>query len=211
MSPSAAASHPLNMWTGDLGWLGESGPPTLSGKPKTYVWNHYLRAQHLCIYVLIHLPTISRLYFQPYVPPSVRRACCLVSHPTHRACHPGLLWPRCAAGSDVCPRSVKELDPLTWMNRNQLIRLAYNWNKQEGENKKLCRMHFFRALTGTESVMVSCFAVWSPTVWADRLSSPSKSLWSSDKSLHGLCCCRHSLSKVKQSNKDLSFNLFHRT
>lgn len=82
------------------------------------------------------------------MPPSVRRVCCLVSHPTHRACHPGLLWPRCAAGSDVCPRSVKELDPLTWMNRNQLIRLAYNWNKQEGENKKLLRMHFLELLQG---------------------------------------------------------------
>lgn len=50
----------------------------------------------------------------------MRRVCCLVSHPRHRACRPGLLWPRCAAGSDVCPRSAEELYPLTW-NKNYVL------------------------------------------------------------------------------------------
>lgn len=76
-------------------------------------------------------------YFQQSVPPWVRRVCCLVSHPRHRACHPALLWPQCAVGSDVCPHSAEGLYRLTW-NENtesEFLITEFKYKMQQGRSR----------------------------------------------------------------------------
>lgn len=130
MSPSGAVSRPLSRWTDDQGWLGGSGLPTLCRKTQNLNWlpDQNCAVKEYMTSLKRNFESISRVqsYFQRSVPPSVRRVCCLVSHPKHRACRPGLQWPQCAAGLDVFPHSAEGLYSLSW---NENIVLYHFWKK----------------------------------------------------------------------------------
>ena len=134
MFPSVAASRPLSRWTDGLGWLGGSGPPTLDRKPQK---NFYIKKKKKEQQLLLKRSKWTckfKSYFQRSVPPWVRRERCFVSHPRRRACRPGLLWLRCAVGSDVCPHSAEELYPRSWVENNLSVLLI-----MKGKSKIPCK------------------------------------------------------------------------
>ena len=81
--------------------------------------------------------TFTTAYFQRCGPPSAWRGPCPAWRPTYRACRPGPLWPQCAAGLDVWPRSAGELCPQSWVTRE------FRLTQQKVHLKiALCETHF---------------------------------------------------------------------
>ncbi len=185
---SEPSSEHVNRWSGLVGWKWTSHTvqktkEKLVVKKETHL-SYTTPSKSTCKFKPGKLTHLLRLksYFQQSVPPWVRRVRCLVSRPRHRACHPALLWPQCAVGSDVCPHSAKGLYPLTWKQNNLSPKCKMHfWRKEQNRKINMYKCNF---LVRTEQILQGEDLGW----WAALLSEIPQLELADRVHCQNLCC-----------------------